>query len=61
MHLYCYVCDDDGCQTHFAIDSLSSQGDPTCPNCGSEVTDTNEVIVDPKIMGIYQAKNEGRI
>jgi hypothetical protein len=61
MHLYCFVCDNDNCQTHFAIQSWSSQGDPTCPNCGSEVTDTGEVIVDPRIMGISQASKEGRI
>lgn len=59
MHLNCYTC--DSCFTHFAIHSLDDMGDPTCPSCGGETTDTNEVIVNPKIMGYTSAKEHGHI
>lgn len=61
MHMNCYVCDNDNCQTHFAIESLNDSGTASCPNCGDDVTDTSEVIVDPHIMGRSTAIRERRI
>jgi len=50
MRYNCYTCDNESCETHFAIQSLDDYDNPTCPNCGGETTDTNEIIVDPKIV-----------
>lgn len=63
MHMNCYVCENDLCQTRFAIDSLSdgNGGDITCPNCGDDVTDTGEVVVNPSIIGRKSAINMGYI
>lgn len=57
----CYICDNENCFSQFAIDSFNDNFDPSCPNCGSEVTATDEVIVNPRIMSKGKVEREGII
>ncbi len=48
MKFNCYVCE---CGCHFTIEDLTDSKDPSCPNCGNDMTvdSTGECIRDPKI------------